>query len=158
MLGGFEEADIKAGLRDGGAILQVFIVIRPPPRPKSGEAGPTDVEYVAYFRCSWRRGYHVLKTYKQRTDKVYIGRGLTRLVWLIQEEFGYLDPLVLYRAGSSSLQRYADLQPVDRGKHVEEDSGPPRAAPDQPPWEWPVRNPSRDRTDVPDDSKDGVEE
>ena len=150
--GGFEEADIKAGLRDGGTVLQAFIVIRPPPRPKSGKVGPTDVGYVAYFRCSWRRGYHILKTFRRKMDKVYIGLGLTRLVWLIQEEFGYRDPLVLYRAGSGGLQRFADLQPMDRGTLPEGAGEAPRAAPPEPPWEWPVRHPPRDQGSEPDDT------
>ncbi len=156
-MGGFEEADIKAGLRDGGAVLQSFIVVRPP-RPKSGEAGPDDVEYVAYFRCSWRRGYHILKTFRHRTDKAYVGRGLTRLVWLIQEEFGYRDPLALYRAGDPRLQQFADVRPADRGRAVEEAPGPPRAAPPRPPWEWPVRYPPRDKVELPTDTEDGDKE
>lgn len=158
---GYEEADLRKGLREGGTILQVFIVIRPP-RPKAAVAPtPEDVEFVAYFRTSWRRGYHILRTYKHRNDKIYLGRGLGRLVWLIQEEFGHKEPLVLHRAGSSALQRFAGLQPIDRGNPAEEDSGSPRAAPEQPPWEWPVRYPPRDRADLPSDtggSEEGAEE
>lgn len=136
---GFEEADIRAGIRAGGSILSAFIVTRPGP-------SWSDTEYVAYLRTSWRRGYHILKTRRKRTEKIYMGNGLGRLVWLLRKEFGFQLPLVLYEAGCEALQRFADLRPLDRGRSPEEE-GLARAAPATPPWEWPVRYPSRDADD-----------
>lgn len=133
---GFEEADIRAGLREGGSILSAFIVARP--------AGAwNDIEYVAYLRTSWRRGYHILQTRRKRSEKIYMGAGLGRLVWLLRQEFGFLAPLTLYEAGNDALQRFVGLRPLDRGR-LEENAGPPRAAPAKPPWEWPVRYPQDD--------------
>lgn len=130
---GFEEADIRAGIVAGGTVLSAFIVVRPAARMEA-------VEYVAYLRTSWRRGYHILQTFRHKDDKVYLGRGLGRLVWLIQEEFQHRGPLVLYRAGCSELQRFVGLRAVDRGQ-APDDPGPPRAAPVDPPAGWPVHQP-----------------
>jgi len=132
---GFEEADIRAGLREGGSILSAFIVARPANVQR-------DVEYVAYLRTSWRRGYHILQTRRKRTDKIYMGAGLGRLAWLLRQEFGFRAPLTLYEAGSDALQRFVGLRSVDRGQP--QDDGPPRAAPPKPSWEWLVRYPSEE--------------
>ena len=133
---GFEEADIRAGLREGGSVLSAFIVARP--------AGAwNDTEYVAYLRTSWRRGYHILQTRRKRSEKIYMGNGLGRLAWLLRKEFGFRAPIMLYEAGCGALQRFTGLRPLDRGRSSQDD-GPPRAAPPKPPWEWPVRYPLED--------------
>ena len=134
---GYDEADIRTGLRDGGSILQAFIVLR----PSSDGGGAVDAEYVCYVRTSWRRGYRIMQVARHKRDKVYMGSGLGRLVWLLRKEFGYGGPLVLYDAGCEHLQRFAGLRRVDSGRLPPEESGPPRAAPSKPPWEWPVRDP-----------------
>lgn len=146
---GFEEADIRAGLREGGSILSAFIVAR-------SANVRSDVEYVAYLRTSWRRGYHILQTRRKRTDKIYMGAGLGRLAWLLRQEFGFRAPLTLYEAGCDALQRFVGLRSVDRGRP--QDDGPPRAAPPKPPWEWPVRNPPEDAGQKPASPEDPEEE
>lgn len=146
---GFEEADIRAGLREGGSILSAFIVGRPAHMR-------SDVEYVAYLRTSWRRGYHILQTRRKRTDKIYMGAGLGRLVWLLRQEFGFLAPLTLYEAGGDALQRFVGLRSLDRGQPP--DDGPPRAAPAKPPWEWPIRHPQEDAGSEPAISEEPEEE
>ena len=135
---GYDEADIRTGLRDGGSILQAFIVMR----PSSSDDRAVDAEYVCYVRTDWRRGYKILQVFRHKGDKVYMGSGLGRLVWLLRREFNYDGPLILYNAGCEHLQRFAGLQPIDSGRPAPEECGPPRAAPGQPPWEWPVREPS----------------
>ena len=135
---GYDEADIRTGLRDGGSILQAFVVLRPSPP----DAGAMDAEYVCYVRTDWRRGYRVLQVFRHKSDKIYMGSGLGRLVWLLRKEFNYGGPLILYNAGCEHLQRFAGLRPIDSGRPVAEESGPARAAPDKPPWDWPVRDPS----------------
>ena len=146
---GFEEADIRAGLRDGGSILSAFIVARP------GGAW-NDIEYVAYLRTSWRRGYHILQTRRKRSEKIYMGAGLGRLVWLLRQEFGFRAPLTLYEAGGDALQRFVGLRSLDRGQP--QDDGPPRAAPVKPPWEWPVRYPQADAGSEPETSREPEED
>ena len=150
MAEGYEEADIRAGLREGGSILSAFIVTRP-------AAVQSDVEYVAYLRTSWRRGYRILQTRRKRKDKIYLADGLGRLAWLLRHEFGFRDPLILYEAGHDALQRFVGLRPLDRGR-LEENAGPPRAAPDKPPWEWPVRYPQDDAGSKPATSEEPGEE
>lgn len=146
---GYEEADIRAGLREGGSILSVFIVTR-------SAAVQSDVEYVAYLRTSWRRGYHILQTRRKRRDKIYLADGLGRLAWLLRHEFGFRDPLILYEAGHDALQRFVGLRPLDRGRP--QDDGPPRAAPPTPPWEWPVIYPKEEVDSKPANPEDPEEE
>ena len=134
---GYDEADIRAGLRDGGSILQAFIVLR----PSSPGCEAVDAEYVCYVRTGWRRGYRIMQVARHKRDKIYMGSGLGRLVWLLRKEFSYGGPLVIYDAGSEPLQRFAGLRPIDSGRVPPEESGPPRPAPDKPPWEWPIREP-----------------
>lgn len=134
---GYDEADIRKGMREGGKVLQAFIVMR----PSNTEGTAVDAEYVGYVRTDWRRGYRILQVFRHKYDKIYMGSGLGRLVWLLRKEFNYNGPLVLYNAGCEHLQRYAGLQRIDSGRAAEEESGPPRAAPAKPPWEWPVRDP-----------------
>ncbi len=134
---GYEEADIRAGLRDGGSILQAFIVMR----PTASDDDAVDAEYVCYIRTNWRRGYKILQVFRHKGDKIYMGSGVGRLIWLLRKGFNYKGPLVLYDAGSEDVQRFAGLRPIDSGQPPKEESGPARAAPDKPPWEWPVRDP-----------------
>ncbi len=134
---GYDEADIRAGLRDGGSILQAFVVLR----PSNPSDGPLDAEYVCYVRTDWRRGYKILQVFRHKGDKVYMGSGVGRLIWLLRREFNYNGPLIFYNAGCEHLQRFAGLRPLDHGRPAEEESGPPRAASAKPPWEWPVRDP-----------------
>ena len=133
----YDEADIRAGLRDGGKVLQAFIIMR----PSNPGGGPLDAEYVGYLRTDWRRGYRILQVARHKYDKVYLGSGLGRLVWLLRKEFNYDGPLVLYNAGCEQVRRFAGLRPIDSGQPPAEESGAARAAPDKPPWEWPVRDP-----------------
>lgn len=142
---GYDEADIRKGLRDGGKVLQAFIVMRP---TNPGD-GPLDAEYVGYIRTSWRRGYRILQVFRHKRDKTYMGSGLSRLIWLLRKEFNYEGALVLHQAGCEQLQRFAGLRRVDYGRPSEEEDGPPRAASAKPPWEWPVRYPPRETDNKP---------
>lgn len=128
---GFDEADIRAGLRGGGTVQSAFIVGR-------FAAEMDDVRYVAYLRTNWRRGYHILQTYKHKGDKIYVGHGLHRLVWLIQKEFQHRGPLVVYEAGCRELQRFTGLLPIDRGLDPVANPGPSPAEPPKVSWEWPA--------------------
>lgn len=132
---GFEEADIRAGLREGGSILSAFIISRP-------AAVQNDAEYVVYLRTSWRRGYHILQTRRKRSERIYMATGLGRLVWMLRHELGFWAPLTLYEAGDDALQRFVGLRSIDHGRP--QDAGPPRAAPPKPPWEWPIIYPQDD--------------
>jgi hypothetical protein len=101
---GFEEADVRSGLAEGGRILGIFIVERMLPN------GPG---YIAYLRTSWKRGFHALQTYRGRSDRVY--RDLDRLVRLIRDEFEYGGPITLSSAGAPELRRFRALLPRDSG-------------------------------------------
>lgn len=99
---GLQEGDIQAGLKDGGQISGSFIVER-----KSAD-GPA---YVVYFRTSWKRGFHALRTYRDRSDRVY--RDLGRLLRLIRDEFKFQGPVTIFVAGDPELRRFRALLPQD---------------------------------------------
>ena len=111
LAGGFEEGDIASGLAAGGRILGIFVV----ERALSGGPG-----YIAYLRASWKRGFHGLRTYRNRSDRVY--RDLDRLVRLIRDEFGYSGPITLLVAGAPELRRFRALLPEDGRDSVSSDS------------------------------------
>ena len=102
MAAGLQEGDIALGLAEGGSILGVFIVERTLP------GGP---RHIAYVRTSWKRGFHALRTYRDRSDRMY--RDLDRLVRLIRDEFRYSGPVTLYIAGAPELRRFQALLPRD---------------------------------------------
>ena len=115
MAGGFQEGDIAAGLADGGRILGIFVVER------SFAGGP---QYIAYLRTSWKRGFRGLRTYRDRSDRVY--RDPDQLVRLVRDEFGYRGPINLFVAGAPELQRFRALMPQDGPEPVSSPSHPPK--------------------------------
>jgi hypothetical protein len=102
LAGGFQEGDIVSGLADGGRILGIFVV----ERSVRGGTG-----YVAYLRTSWRRGFHGLRTYRDKSDRLY--RDLDRLVRLIRDEFKYRGPITLLVEGAPELRRFRAVMPQD---------------------------------------------
>jgi hypothetical protein len=117
LVGGIEEGEIASGLANGGRILGIFAVERRLP----GRPG-----YVVYLRTTWNRGFHCLKTYRGRSDRVY--RDLDRLVRLIRDEFRYGGPITLFVAGASELRRFRALLPQDGAKTALSHSGPRQPA------------------------------
>ena len=102
MAGGLQEGDIALGLAEGGRILGIFVVERALP------AGPG---YIAYVRTSWKRGFHALRTYRDRSDRMY--RDLDRLVHLIRDAFQFSGPVTLHVAGAPELRRFRTPLPRD---------------------------------------------
>lgn len=100
----WQEADIKGGVQKGGSVLGVFIICRKDDRGSG---------FIPYIRASWARGFRPLRTYRDRSDRVF--RSLDKLVGLIREEFRYSGEISLFVAGDAGLQRYRTLLPTDRG-------------------------------------------
>ena len=104
----WQEADIKAGIRAGGSIVGVFIVARKDGRGKG---------FVAYIRAGWARGFLPLRTFRDRSDRVF--RSLDKLVSLIRDEFRYAGEISLYAAGDEGLRRFRALLPADQSPLLE---------------------------------------
>jgi hypothetical protein len=98
----WQEADIKAGIRAGGSVEGVFIIAR------NDERG---LGYIAYIRAGWARGFRALRTFRDRSDRVF--RSLDKLVSLLREEFQYHGEISLFVAGDESLRRFRALLPTD---------------------------------------------
>ena len=98
----WQEADIKAGIRAGGSVGAVFIITR------NDERGPG---FIAYIRAGWARGFRPLRTFRDRSDRVF--RSLDKLVSLLRDEFQYSGEISLFVAGDESLRRFRALLPAD---------------------------------------------
>jgi hypothetical protein len=98
LAGDLRESDIQAGLREGGRLRSIFVVER---------SSPNGAKYVAYFRRTWKRGFHALQTYRGKSDRVY--RDLDRLLRLVRDEFRYTGSIALFVAGDPDLQRFRAL-------------------------------------------------
>jgi hypothetical protein len=98
----WQEADIKAGIRAGGSVVGVFIIAR------TDERGPG---FIAYIRAGWARGFKPLRTFRDRSDRVY--RSLDKLVSLLRDEFHYSGEISLFVAGDQGLRRFRALLPAD---------------------------------------------
>jgi hypothetical protein len=101
---GIHEADLRDGLRDGGRVQGVLAVVR-----TTGE----DPEIVAYLRVSWTLGYHILRRWRGKGDRVFrTTDAVLQTVW----RHGYLGPIVVYRAGDPELARFRGVSAQDQGR------------------------------------------
>lgn len=98
----WQEADIKAGIRAGGSVGAVFIIAR---KDERGQG------FIAYIRAGWARGFRPLRTFRDRSDRVF--RSLDKLVSLLRDEFHYSGEITLFVSGDESLRRFRALLPVD---------------------------------------------
>ena len=73
---GYEPADIKVGLAEGGRILGIFIVSR---------RTADDVDHVAYFRTDFGRGFLPFRSFRGKSDRVY--KSVDSLLGLIRDDF-----------------------------------------------------------------------
>ena len=101
---GIHEADLRDGLRDGGRIQGVLAVVR-----TTGQ----DPQIVAYLRVSWTLGYHILRRWRGKGDRVF---RTTDAVLQTASRHGYLGPIVVYRAGDPELARFRGVSPHDQGR------------------------------------------
>ena len=103
------EGELRTGLRENGRILGFIIVERP------GDGRP---EYVAYIRVSWTRGFRILRTWRGLADREYRHLGL---LYQAAREFGFMAPVIVYRAGCGELLRFRGVLARDGGsKQVSE--------------------------------------
>ncbi len=100
---GLQEGDIKAGLAEGGRVLNAIIVCR-----WDGE----ECEHLPYFHASWGRGLRPLRTMGDRADRTY--RDLNRLLALIRQDFDYPGYVAHYFAGDAQLAPYKGLVEIDQ--------------------------------------------
>lgn len=108
---GFQEGEIKTGLAAGGRIRNVFI---------TASADPAGALYRIYFRTSWERHFLPLRSWADRSDRVY--RDLDRAVIRIRE-FGYRGYIIFYEADDPRLARYRGLAARERNELVKPLSG-----------------------------------
>ena len=120
----WQEADIKGGVQKGGSVLGVFIICRKDERGSG---------FIPYIRANWARGFRPLRTYRDRSDRVF--RSLDKLVALVRDEFRYSGEISLFVAGDAGLQRYRTLLPTDRSALSA--ASDEQAVPDADAKDWP---------------------
>lgn len=106
----WQEADLKGGIQAGGNVLGVFIICRTDERGRG---------FIPYIRTSWGRGFRPMRTYRDRSDRVF--RSLDKLVGLIRDDFRYQGEISLFVAGDDGLRRYRTLFPPDAPNEVKGD-------------------------------------
>ena len=97
LVDGFEEADLRSGLKAGGAILGAFIVERP--------AKP---ECVVYIRSDWirGRGFRIVRTWRNlEGDRVF--KSFDTAVRFIRKY--YAGRFMVYPQGDRELSDFAGV-------------------------------------------------
>ena len=103
MGGVFEEADLRAGLKDGGLVLGAFIVAR-------GEG-----KFVIYLRCNWirGRGFRIIRTWRGSSgDRAFKN---LQSAWAFVRKFNFLGRVTVYPAGDPELRQFVGVSPKDLG-------------------------------------------
>jgi len=97
----FEEADLRAGLKDGGQVLGAFIVAR------------SEDEFVVYMRSNWirGRGFHIIRSWRglsgDRTFKHL------QSAWAFIRKFHFLGRVTIYPAGDVELRQFVGVAQED---------------------------------------------
>ncbi len=97
----FEEADLRAGLKEGGHVLGAFIVAR-------GED-----EFVIYLRCNWirGRGFRIIRTWRGASGD----RSFKNLqsAWCFIRKFDFLGRVTVYPVGDFELRQFVGVASQD---------------------------------------------
>ena len=101
MGGVFEEADLRAGLKDGGQVLGAFIVAR------------SEDEFVIYLRCNWirGRGFRIIRTWRGASGD----RSFKNLqsAWCFIRKFDFLGRVTVYPVGDLELRQFVGVTAQD---------------------------------------------
>jgi hypothetical protein len=99
----FEEADLRAGLKDGGQVLGAFIVAR------------SEEKFVIYLRCNWirGRGFRIIRTWRGSSgDRAFKN---LQSAWTFVRKFNFLGRVTVYPAGDPELRQFVGVSPKDLG-------------------------------------------
>lgn len=102
---GICEAELREGLRDGGKVLGLLVVVR----AGSDGNGP---EHAIYVRPSWTRGYRIVRTWRDRDDRTF--RSLDAL-FKLSRTFRYDAPVTVYPCGCPELRKFRGVLVEDGG-------------------------------------------
>ena len=102
---GLQEAELREGLANSGCIRGLFVVERPGVEDERSD-------YVVYIRPSWARGYRILRTWRDRSDRSF--RDFNRLLQTVRG-FGHAASITVYRAGSPELAKFRGVLARDGG-------------------------------------------
>jgi hypothetical protein len=84
----------------------------------SGDAS----EFVVYLRVSWTLGYHLLRRWRGRGDRIF--RTSDAVLQTVRRH-GYLGPIVVSRAGDPTLARFRGVSAQDGGNRPVDHKGSP---------------------------------
>jgi len=102
---GIQEADLRDGVRQGGRVQGALAVVR---------AMEKEPEIVVYLRVSWTLGYHILRRWRGKGDRLFrTADAALQAIW----RHGYCGPVVVYLRGDTDLARFRGVLPQDRSMH-----------------------------------------
>jgi hypothetical protein len=99
---GLQEAEIKEQLRCGGRVTGMVAVER------SVQSG---LEFAPYLTTSWRGGYSILRTARDKSNRTY--KDYSRLRQFARVECDYQGPITTYLPGSDDLRHFPGILPED---------------------------------------------
>lgn len=99
---GLQESEIQEKIRDGERIVGMIVVER------SDDSG---FEYAPYFSTSWRPGYCIFRTSKNRSDRTY--KDINRLLQFVRSDCDYGGPVTVYAAGAQDLNQLHGIKQSD---------------------------------------------
>jgi hypothetical protein len=83
----------------------LFVVERP-------ASADEPAEFVVYIRPSWKRGYRILRTWRDKGDRAF--RDFDRMLPILRD-LGHDGPVTVYKAGSTELARFRSVLVRDGG-------------------------------------------
>ena len=112
----FEEADLRAGLNKGGAVVGAFIVER------TASKG-----FVVYLRTDWvrGRGFRLIQTWRaHQGDRLF--KSVDVALRFIRR-YGFTGRVTIYPAGDPELRLFAGVSPTDNpgGDRISEPDAQP---------------------------------
>ena len=99
----FEEADLRAGLKDGGKLLGAFIIAR------------AEDEFVVYIRANWKRGrgFRIIRTWRGTSgDRTFKN---LQSAWLFIRKFGFLGQVMVFPLGDPDLKQFVGISAREFG-------------------------------------------
>ena len=101
---GIEGGDaLRQQLGRGGHVAGVVVMER---------SGTEGCEYVAYLNVTWKRGWHVLRAYRDRGDRTY--RHLNPLFQMVRSDLGFMGPITAYAVDSPEMERFPGIAARER--------------------------------------------
>lgn len=105
---GLENGALKQQLRAGGRVVGVIIMER---------TDAETCEYVPYLNVTWKRGWHVLRGWRETGDRKY--RSLDSLFQMVRSDLGFVGPVTVYTLDSPEMEHLPAIDAHERRQRAQ---------------------------------------